>query len=55
MTGKMMAFLMSRYRMDAETAAELVAELKDIKSLRALAGYRSVPGSAVPNDLEGLQ
>ena len=32
--------LISYYHFDAETAAEVLAELSDTKSLEALAGYR---------------
>ena len=57
MTHEMVAVLMRYYRsMSRETAAELVTELRDTRSLQSLAGYRvarAVSASTPPNDLAG--
>ena len=42
------AFLMQRYGFDAETALELISEMKDTHSLERLADYRVARGENTP-------
>jgi hypothetical protein len=54
MTAEMAAFLMRFYGLSEGTALELVGELRDIRSLRRLAGYgmaRAVSTPTPPFDL----
>lgn len=47
-------FLANFYNLSSETAAELVTELGDLKSLQSLADYRvarAVPAPTPPKDL----
>jgi len=54
---EMAAFLMRYYGLSEATAMEVVGELRDVRSLESLAGFRRVAQrcvrSAPPNDLLG--
>jgi hypothetical protein len=44
----MVRFLMKRYRLDEDAAVEILLELPDLRSLKALTGFRAAWAATPP-------